>query len=479
MRRRGTGIRKGPQGWRERPERPERRRERERRPGLVAQLRRPPGGRDARIMLLAQLLDRTGTGVWAASSVLYFTFVMGLDAGRIGLLLGAAAVAGIAGSPLAGHLAGRFPVRSLLIGCHLLRLATLGALLVATRFEVLLALVAVTYLGDRAAKALEMLFATRVAGERRGTYQALSRSTANAGYAVGAGIAAAGLAVGTPVAYQALILGNALSFLAAAALVWRTREPRAEGRVAAGAGDAATGGVASGAGATGETATDYAAIGRRAGAPSPWRDRGYLRFVLLDIPMNLDDSVLAVGLPLWLVAHTDAPHALVPAFLVINTVLVVVLQLRVSARFEEPRQAAAAVTVYGLTMLACCTLLALTSGAGAVVATVVLLVAAALVTAAELLRSVSSWELAVSLAPEEARASYLGVAGMAQSVQKSAGPLLLTGVVMTAGPAGWLALGAGIAALSVLQRRSAVRRLDSVLAPAAPAAPSPSAAHTG
>ncbi|MFE9561508.1 MFS transporter [Streptomyces sp. NPDC006487] len=441
-------------------------------------------------MLLAQLLDRTGTGVWSASSVLYFTFVIGLDAGRIGLLLGAAAVAGIAGSPLAGHLAGRFPVRSLLIGCHLLRLGTLGALLVVTRFDVLLALVAVTYLGDRAAKALEMLFATRVAGERRGTYQALSRSTANAGYAVGAGIAAAGLAVGTPAAYQALILGNALSFAAAAALVRRTREQRAEGRVAAGAGGAASGGgAATGDAVSGDSAPGDVvpgdAVPGRARVPSPWRDRGYLRFVLLDIPMNLDDSVLAVGLPLWLVAHTDAPHTLVPAFLVINTVLVVVLQLRVSARFEKPRQAAAAVSVYGLTMLACCTLLALTTGAGTVAATVALLTAAVLVTVAELLRSVSSWELAVSLAPGEARASYLGVAGMAQSVQKSAGPLLLTGVVMTAGPAGWLALGTGIAALSVLQRRSAIRRLDSALAAPgpgpgpAPAAPSPSAAQTG
>ncbi|MCP3754727.1 MFS transporter [Streptomyces sp. TBY4] len=417
-------------------------------------------------MLLAQFLDRAGTGLWAAAAVLYFTFVLGLDAGRIGLLLGAAAVAGIAGSPLAGHLAGRFPVRSLLIGCHLLRLGTLGALLVVTRFDLLLPLVAVTYLGDRAAKALEMLFATRVAGERRATYQALSRSTANAGYAVGAGIAAAGLALGTREAYQALILANALSFLAAAVLVRRTREPRAEGRVAAGAGDAGTGGA-------GDAGTGRVAPGRT-GAPSPWRDRGYLRFVLLDIPMNLDDSVLAVGLPLWLVAHTDAPHALVPAFLVINTVLVVVLQLRVSARFEGPRRAAAAVTVYGLTMLACCVLLALTAGAGAVAASVALLAAAVLVTGAELLRSVSSWELAVSLAPEQARASYLGVAGMAQSVQKAAGPLLLTGAVMTAGPAGWLALGTGIAALSVLQRRCAVHRLDSAPGRPGPTEPAPS-----
>ncbi|MFD8981193.1 MFS transporter [Streptomyces sp. NPDC059564] len=418
----------------------------------MAQLRRPPGGRPARIMLLALSLDRTGSGVWAAASVLYFTFVVGLDAGRLGLLLGAAGVAGIAGSPLAGHLACRFPVRSLLIGCHLLRLETVCALLVVTRFDALLLAVALTNLGDRAAKTLEMLFATRAAGERRATYQALSRSSANAGYALGAGLAAIGLAVGSREAYQVLILANALSFVAAAALVWRTPEVSGHPRVRARAS-----GPAGPAGQEGST-------GRRRPAPSPWRDRGYLRFVLLDMPMNLDDSILNVGLPLWLVHHTDAPQALVPAFLVINTVLVVVLQLRVSARVEEPRQAAGTVLLYGLTVFACCALLALSTGGGAWAASVILLTAAVLVTLAELMRSVSSWELAVSLAPQEARASYLGVAGMAQSVQKSAGPVLLTGAVMAAGPAGWLALGGAVAGLSVAQRRYSVLRLDALAA---------------
>ncbi|MER6779004.1 MULTISPECIES: MFS transporter [unclassified Streptomyces] len=410
--------------------------------GLLAQLRRPPGGRDAKIMLFAQLLDRTGTGVWGASCVLFFTFMAGLDGRQVGLLLGAAGVAGIAGSPLAGHLAARFPARTLLIGCHLLRLATICALLVFTRFEVLLLVVAVTSLGDRAAKMLEMLFATRAAGERRGTYQALSRSVANAGYALGAGLAAIGLAVGTREAYQVLILGNALSFVLAAALVWRTREQRhghAEAAVEA-------------ADAPGEGRPDA----------NPWRDRGYLRFVLLDIPLCLDDSILGVALPLWLIEHTDAPHALVPAFLIINTVLVVVLQMTVSARVRRPREAAGAARLYGLTLLGCCVLLALTPEHGAWAASIALLAAAVLVTAAELLRSVSSWELAVSLAPRDARASYLGVAGMSQSIQKSAGPMLLTGVVMAAGPAGWLALGAAVAGVAVVQRRTGLRRLEAM-----------------
>ncbi|MFD7866220.1 MFS transporter [Streptomyces sp. NPDC059783] len=409
--------------------------------GLLAQLRRPPGGRNARTMLLALAVDRTGSGLWAASSVLYFTFVTRLSPGQIGVLLGAAGVAGIAGSPLAGRLAGRFPVRPLLMACHLLRLLTLVLVLTCTGFEALLPVVAVTSLGDRAAKTLEMLFATRVAGERRAAYQALSRSAANAGYGVGAGLAAIGLAVGTPGAYRAMILANAASFLVAALLVRRTREP--DGTPVA-------------------TATAPASSAPHAPAvrpKSPWRDRGYLRFVLLDIPMNLDDSVLGVGLPLWLVSSTAAPHALVPAVLVINTVLVVTLQLTVSRRTEGPRRVLDSLLLYGVLMAACCALIAAAVRCGTWAAAVVLLAAAVLVTLAELMRSVTSWELAVLLAPDDARAAYLGVAGMSQSIQKSAGPPLLTGVVMAAGPAGWLVLGAAVAAVAAAQRRCCAQRL--------------------
>ncbi|MEV0783238.1 MFS transporter [Streptomyces sp. NPDC050423] len=437
-------------------------------PGLLAQLRNPPGGRNARIMLLALSVDRTGSGLWAASSVLYLTFVTHLSAQQIGVLLGVAGVAGIVGSPLAGRLAGRFPLRPLLIGCHLLRLVTLTLVLMCSGFEALLPVVAVTYLGDRAAKTLEMLFATRAAGERRVAYQALSRSAANAGYGVGAGIAAIGLAVGTTDAYRALILGNALSFAVAAVLVWRTGELR----------EATTVEVARAAGvAVGEAASSTAVGSLNSARPrSPWRDRGYLRFVLLDIPMNLDDSVLGVGLPLWLVNRTSAPHALVPAFLVINTVLVVVLQLAVSKRAEGPRRTMRTLLLYGGLMFVCCALLAGATRCGTWTAAALLLAAAVLVTLAELMRSVSSWELAVLLAPPEARAAYLGVAGMSQSIQKSAGPPLLTGVVMAAGPAGWLVLGTAVAGLAAVQRRACAQRFRTLAAPA-PARDAGTASH--
>ena len=414
--------------------------ERTRPGGLWTQLRNPPGGSAARRMLTAQLIDRTGSGVWSSAAVLYFTVEAGLSARRVGLLLGLAAVAGVFGSPLAGRLATRIPARTVLIGAHLLRLCSLLVILCGTSFAVLLAAVAVTLLGDRAARMLEMLFATEVAGPQRATYQGLFRSVANAGYALGAGITALALTVGSRDAYRALILLNALSFLVAAVLVRRI--------------------PASVVPAVPRTAPTGAAAG--APAQSPWRDRGYLGFVVLDTFMSLDDAILNVGLPLWLLTRTSAPHALVPLFLFLDTVVVVLLQMRVSAATRGPRDATRAVWRYGLLLLASCGTLALAPSSGPWLGSLLLIAAALLVTLAELMRSVSSWELAVSLAPSSARAAYLGVAGMSQSTQKCLGPLVLTGAVLTTGPIGWIALGAVVCGACGMQRRGCLRRLDRV-----------------
>jgi MFS family permease len=440
------------------------------RDGLLAHLRDPPGGRPARTMLAAQFLDRTGSGMWNSAAVLYFTVEAGLDARRVGLMLGAAAAAGVLGSPVAGRLAGRLPVRTVLIGCHLLRLCTLLVILSSTSFAVLLPAVAATLFGDRAAKTLEMLFAAEVAGPERATYQAVFRSVGNAALAIGAGVTAIGLTLGTRDAYRVLILLDALSFVAAAALVRRIESPVTDTQIpapahetaASDASDASSAPLPSGApdASSPSQASDAPSATAAPVRTSPWRDRGYLRFVLLDVFMTLDDSILNVGLPLWLLTRTRAPHLLVPLFLFVNTVLVVALQMRVSAATRGPRDATSAARRYGVLLLACCCALALAPASGLWLGSVLLIAAACLVTFAELMRSVSSWELAVSLAPRSARPAYLGVAGMSQSTQKCLGPLLLTGAVLASGPAGWLGLGAVVLGVSAMQRRTCLRQLD-------------------
>ena len=416
------------------------------RTGTIAHLRNPPGGSDARRMLAALFLDRVGNGVWSSALVLYFSVVSHLSAGRIGALLGIAGLVGIAGAPVAGALAERYPVRTILVACHLIRVLTLCAVPLCHGFAPLLAVTTATTLCDRGSKTMEIVFAGQAAGEQRATYRALSRVVMNAAYALGAGLSAIAVAVGTSGVYEAVVVGNGLSYLAVAALVMRT-ERRKPMRVAAADGDGAKAAKTRG--------------------RNPWRDPGYLLFVLLDVFLNLDDAILMVGVPLWAVTRTDAPHAVIPAVMVINTLMCVFLQMTVSSRVTGARAAARAACWYGVALLAGCALIAGSSHGGALLATVTLLLAAVVVTSAELVRSLVSWELAVSLAPADAQASYLGVAGMAQAIERSAGPVALSTVVLAAGPVGWLGLGAAVTGLGVVQRVASLRRLDQKAIPAA------------
>ena len=190
----------------------------------------------------------------------------------------------------------------------------------------------------------------------------------------------------------------------------------------------------------------------------------------MDIFLNLDDVILTVGLPLWAVSRTDAPHAVIPAVMVINTLMCVFLQMPVSNRVAGTRPAARAVVWYGVALLAGCALIAACGHDGAAVATVLLLAAAVVVTGAELVRSLVSWELAVALAPVEAQASYLGVAGMAQAIERSAGPVALSSAVMAVGPVGWIGLGVVVTGAGLAQRVASLRRLDAMATTATGAA---------
>ncbi|GHE02572.1 MFS transporter [Streptomyces alanosinicus] len=396
---------------------------------------RIPGGRDGRRMLLITFIDRIGNGLWASVSVLYFIYVSGLSVAQVGTLAALSGAIGIAGAPLAGRIADRHPLTRILLALQLLRAIATFALLTTDHYLPLLAISAVGSLGDRASSVLTKLYATRIAGPDRVRYQAVNRTASNAGWALGGLAAASALTLGTATAYRWLLAGDGLSFLAIALLTLTCAEPPSSSRVAA-----------------------HAGMPRTAAPASPWRDRLYLAFVATETVLFLDDSVFQIGLPLW-IAHTDGvPHGLAPLLLVLNNVMVVALQVPL-ARYGTTTAAArkllvplsAASAAGGITM-------ALSATGDTLPAICLLTASAALFTLAEMLHAVVSWELSVALAPDTAQGAYLGVHGLAQSGQRSLGPLAVTAAI-AAGPLGWTAFGATIAATCALQHRLVRDRL--------------------
>ncbi|WP_327693555.1 MFS transporter [Streptomyces sp. NBC_00459] len=397
---------------------------------------RTPGGPHGRRMLLITLVDRIGSGLWASVSVLYFTYVSGLSIAEVGTLVAAAGAIGIAGAPMGGRLADRFPLTRVLVALQLIRALASFALLTTDHYALLLACTAVGGFGDRASSVITKLYATRVAGPDRVRYQAINRTAANAGWALGGLAAAAALTLGTTTAYQWLLVGDALTFVVTAILTLRCAEPPSPSRTVA-------------------TSSDATPTTRPA---NPWRDRTYLAYVVTEAVLFLDDAVFKVGLPLW-IAHTgSAPTGLAPLLMVLNNVMVVVLQVPL-ARFGTTTKAArtlllplsAVFALGGITM-------ALSATGTAASATLFLTASAAAFTLAEILHATVSWELSVALASDTAQGAYLGVHGLAQAVQRTIGPLAVTTAIAT-GPLGWAGFGVGIAVTCVVQHRLVRDRL--------------------
>ncbi|WP_413797750.1 MFS transporter [Streptomyces iranensis] len=444
---------------------------------------RIPGGRDGRRMLIVTFVDRIGSGLWGATATLYFTFAAGLSTAEIGVLLAVSGAIGIAGPPLGGLLADRVRLRPLLITVQLVRAAASLALLTTTDLRLLLAIASVGSLGDRGASVLTKLYATQVAGPERVRYQAISRTAMNVGWAVGGLAAAAALTGGTVTVYRWLLIGDALSFVASALFTLGCAEPPSASRIAAKSASvsaergestpaesasasaepaSASAEPASASAEPASASAEPASASEKTTAPNPWRDRRYLAYTSSEAVLFLDDSVFKVGLPLWAVTATSTPHQLVPLLLVLNNLLVVVFQVPFARFGATPHTARtslwplAAAFLLGGAALAASTVGAPWFAAGTLV------LAASAFTVAEMLHATISWELSVALAPPTAQGAYLGVHGLAQAVQRSAGPLAVTAAI-AAGPLGWLGLGAGLAAMCGAQRHLVRDRGDGAL----------------
>jgi len=388
----------------------------------VAGLVRPPGGRAGRILATSITVDAVGRGLFLAGSVVFFTREVGLTAVQVGAGLAIAGLVGlVAGYPV-GLLADRFGARRMLIVLHLYRALTLAAYTLIESFigfVVVAGLVAVA--AGSTVPVLQTLVGDAVGADQRVTTMGYLRAVQNAGFAVGGLLAAAAIGVDTRAAYMTLILVNAVSFVISASLVRRLPD----------------------------TATTPRAAGVR--ALDAFRDKPFLLITGCNGILLLHSTLLAVGVPLWILLHTSLPPVVVAGVFVLNTVLAVALQVPVSATATTLPGSGRAFRRAGLALAATCLLLVVSGSMAGSVAVVLLVLAVVALTFGEMLQAAAAWSVGYALAPERRRASYLSVLGLGTSAQSMAGPVIVTAAV-GAGTWGLLLLAAGLVAAAELAR---------------------------
>ena len=366
-----------------------------------------------RVLASATLVNTFGNGLMFTASALYFTRIVGLSATQVGAGLTCAGLVGLlAGVPL-GHLADRMGPREMQIGLVLVTaVLTFGYAAVTAfwHFVLLASTIAFFDAGSRAARGA--LIAKAVPPGRRVYARAYLRSVTNLGISVGAAIAGIALYLDTATAYRTLIVLDALTFALAAGLLRSlpTVAPVPRGRAA-----------------------------------SPWqalRDRPYVAMVAVSGILSMHFGLLEIGVPLWVANSTTAPRWLVSVLFVVNTVAIVLLQVRVSRGVEVPAAGARAMARAGLVLFAACVLFAAAEGLARWAAVTVLVAAACVHVLGEILQSAGTFCLTIELAPDRAQGQYQGLAGTGMTLSFMLAPSVVALLPLGLGRPGWLILGA-------------------------------------
>jgi MFS family permease len=377
----------------------------------------PPAGRNGRALATSITVDAIGRGLFLAGSVVFFTRDIGLSAGQVGAGLAIGGTVGLLAAYPVGLLADRFGARRTLIGLNCYRALALASYILVDSFigfAVVAGLVAIA--SGSTVPVLQSLVGDAVPADKRVTTMGYLRTVQNAGFAIGGLLAAGVIALDTRASYLGLIVANAVSFLISASLI--SRLPA----TAPGAGRASR-----------ERATDAL------------RDRPFLAITACNGVLLLHTTLLSVGVPLWILHHTDLPQVVVAAVFLLNTVLAVVLQMPISATATTLPQSATAFRRAGFALAACCLLLVVSGYRSGWTAVALLVVAVIALTFGETLQAAAAWSAGYAMAPEKRRASYLSVLGLGTNAQTMAGPVIATAAV-GAGSYGLVLLAAGLVA---------------------------------
>ncbi|WP_082931060.1 MFS transporter [Micromonospora sp. NBRC 110037] len=419
----------------------------------------PPG--PLRTLAYATLVNTVGAGLWLAGGALYLTRDVGLSATSVGTGLTVAGLVGLSASVPLGALADRSDPRTLRAVLQVGQAVAALAYLLVGSFPAFLAVAVPEALLATGNLAVRAALVAAVGGpDGRVHAFATLRAVANLGITVGTALAGIALAVDTHRAYQVLVVGNAATYLLSAALLLRLPpQPAADARRATAARPAPDAETTPGAMTTGGGTRRGPGARRRGG---PLRDGRFLAVSGASAVLSTHVTVLVLVVPLWTVDRAGAPPPVVSAVLLANTVLTVLLAVRLSRGAERAAPAARKLRRAGLVLAAATPLYAATAAMPVLPAVVLLLVATAVWTVGDLWHGAAGAGLAYDLAPPGAIGAYQGADGLLAGLAQALGRGLLTLLVLGSGPVGWLVLGvvfaaAGLAAPALTRRAVAHR----------------------
>ncbi|MEW2414666.1 MFS transporter [Streptomyces sp. NPDC046866] len=388
-----------------------------------------PNTKGRRPLIVAQVVDALGTGLFLPFAVVYFHAAKGIPLTTVGLMLSAGALLSLPAGPLGGRLIDRIGPRRVLVASNLIRVLTFTAYVFTDTPWQLVLLVTATMWGDSLFRPAVFALVAQVADDgHRARWYAMDRSLRNAGIGAGGLLGSTLVGWGGTSGYTAVVALNAVSFLLAAGLVgtWRrSAVPRAAG---AGAGPAA-----------GTAPAGDAADRQAGGYREVLADRPFLGVLATVWVFALCDLALTVLLSAYVIEARGLPAWQPGMLFAINTVMVVLAQTALARAVERYRRPGV-LQVAAVLWMVSFVVIAAVPGDHVALAFGGLVLGMVVFTVAELLQAPTSSALIVGMAAGHLRGRYLGMEELMWSLAKVLAPTVFTWLLARGAGLPWLVL---------------------------------------
>jgi MFS family permease len=405
-----------------------------------------PANRLTRRLAAQSVLFAIGEGTFITGSAVFFTQIVGLSAGQVGIGITVAGLFKFALSVPLGRLVDRVGAQRM----WALGAAGSAALYAAWPFiegfaaylVMMVALSLVEVAGWSGAGAYSIAAFAR---EERVQSQAFRRSALNLGFTLGAlfsGIALAfdsdALVRAVPV-FTAVVLGLNAFYVTRLPAAAHAAPPVAEGEHVRG---------------------------------SALRNRGFLLLNVCDGVLGTNQVLLNVVIPLWLVQETDAPRVLLAWLFGTNTVMAVLLQVAAARGVDSVERSLRAARISAAFFVLSCLVVLVTHDTIGWVTIALVWLGHVTVTGAELFQSASHWGLISELSDPERLGEYQGAASLGSTLGEVWAPAAYTFLAIEWGAPGWVVI-AGIVLLATLAMGPTSRAAERFLARDSAADPQP------
>ena len=398
----------------------------------------------ARRLSVQSVLFAVGEGTFITGSAVFFTQIVGLSAGQVGIGITVAGLVSFVLSIPLGRLADRFGPKRMWALSAFASAFLYGVWPLIDGFAAFIAMMIVLEIVQTAGWSGRGAYTIDVfPREERVQSQAFMRAALNIGFTIGA--LAGGLALAfdnddivrvVPLFTAAVLLLNAL---------YITQLP-----------DAAHDKPA-------PVVEELTTLKPEPTGPSALRNRGFLALNVCDGVLGTNQVLLNIVIPLWLVQETDAPRVLLAWLFGTNTVMAVLLQVAAARGVDSVAKSLRAARISSAFFVLSCLIVLVTHDTVGWVTIALVWLGHVTVTGAELFQSAGHWGFMSDLSDPERLGEYQGAANLGSTVGHIWAPAAYTYLAIEWGAEGWLVI-AGIVGLATIGMGPAARSAERFLA---------------